>query len=207
MVTTLDTSPSPLCSRLSIDTFVIITALFKASEPCLAQERGLYLLARSLEEDRHSLDKEVTAARKVAIGEKILSNLLRYFGNAHNPASVRRWIGLLVAELLQDCEENGNLVDLGPEDIRRALGQTATGDKCQILRLVAGTMIRGMISLGIQEANFWPIDADERMFADFPRGQHHTSQWVVDFEEYLDSIFSQGISNELSLQLPFSCTI
>lgn len=80
--------------------------------------------------------------------------------------------------------------------LSRALGQTVTEDKSQILRLVAGTIIRCLISSGIPEGNFWPVGADERMFADFPKSQHITSQWVVNFEEYLDNIFSQGISDE-----------
>ena len=85
---------------------------------------------------------------------------------------------------------------------RRALGQTVTGDNSQILRIVAGTMIRGMTSSGIPGGSFWPIGADERIFADFPKSQHHTSQWVVDFEEYLDGIFSQGYLDEWVLISP-----
>lgn len=80
--------------------------------------------------------------------------------------------------------------------LSRALGQTVIGDKSQILRVVAGTIIRGLISSGIPEGGFWPVGADARIFADFPKSQHHTSQWVVNFEEYLDNIFSQGISDE-----------
>lgn len=57
-------------------------------------------------------------------------------------------------------------------------------------------MIRGLITSGIPEGNFWPIGADEKIFAGFPKSQHHTSQWVLDFEEYLDDMFSQGISDE-----------
>ena len=63
--------------------------------------------------------------------------------------------------------------------------------ECEVLKLIAGSIIREMVGHGVPEENFWPIDTDTQVFANFPKSQRHTSQWVGDFQLYLDEICSQ----------------
>ena len=61
----------------------------------------------------------------------------------------------------------------------------------EILRLVAGSIIREMVASGMAEDKFWPVDIEAVAYAGFPKSQHHTSQWIESFESYIGNLHSQ----------------
>lgn len=78
-------------------------------------------------------------------------------------------------------------------NIRRALGGILVHGKSQVLRLVAGSMIRELLASGLAVENFWPEPAETDMFAGFPKSQHHTAAWVTEFEAFINDLNSQHI--------------
>ena len=49
-------------------------------------------------------------------------------------------------------------------------------------------MIREMLSLGVSPDNFWQSETSSDLYSKFPKGQHHNSQWVTSFEEFVDEL-------------------
>jgi len=80
-----------------------------------------------------------------------------------------------------------------PANIRRALGGLLAHGKSQVLRLIAGSMIREMLASGLAVKDFWPEPAEMDMFAGFPKSQHHTAAWVTNFEIFIDDLNSQHV--------------
>lgn len=61
----------------------------------------------------------------------------------------------------------------------------------ELLRLIAGSIIRELVSSDSPEDIFWPMDADTAAYADFPKSHYHDSQWVEKFQLYLDDMQTQ----------------
>ena len=54
-------------------------------------------------------------------------------------------------------------------------------------------MIRELLSFGVSPDDFWPSKADLDLYSKFPKRQHHNSQWVTSFEEFVDDLVSGKI--------------
>ena len=64
-------------------------------------------------------------------------------------------------------------------------------ERNEVLRLIAGSIIREMVATDMAEDMFWPVDIDAAAYAGFPKSQHHTLQWVESFEFHLVELFSR----------------
>lgn len=49
-------------------------------------------------------------------------------------------------------------------------------------------MIRELQSLGMTMDDFWINGSDRETYSHFPRGEHHDSQWVVSFEDFMEQL-------------------
>ena len=49
-------------------------------------------------------------------------------------------------------------------------------------------MIREMLSFGVSPDVFWPTKTSFDLYSKFPKSQHHDSQWVTSFEEFVDEL-------------------
>lgn len=49
-------------------------------------------------------------------------------------------------------------------------------------------MIRELLSFGVSPDDFWASEADLDLYSKFPKSQHHNSQWVTSFEEFVDDL-------------------
>ena len=61
----------------------------------------------------------------------------------------------------------------------------------ELLRLIAGSIIRELVSNDSLEDIFWPMDTKVAAHVDFPKSQYHDSQWVEKFQLYLDDMHTQ----------------
>ncbi|KAL9117743.1 MAG: hypothetical protein Q9187_005717 [Circinaria calcarea] len=136
-------------------------------------------------------DATPLAGRKARIGAGILLLSLSSFCNRQSPEGSRRWMGLLVLELLKDSPKNRTIVELSPEDRRRALGNMVIGEENELLRLIAGSIIRELMTNGSPEDIFWPMGTEVIAYTGFPKSQYHDSQWVEKFQLYLDDMHTQ----------------
>ena len=54
-------------------------------------------------------------------------------------------------------------------------------------------MIREILSIGVSPECFWQRETHFDLYSKFPRGQHHNSQWVTSFEEFVDEMVVEKI--------------
>ncbi len=75
------------------------------------------------------------------------------------------------------------------------------------MKLLAGSMIREMLSSGVLLDEFWQSDTRSDLYSKFPRGQHHNSQWVTSFEEFVDELVLEKILTQESVTSPTICSL
>ena len=69
---------------------------------------------------------------------------------------------------------------------RRSLGNIILSQESEMLKLLAGSIIREMLHHKVPEHKFWPIQETPAVIVNsFPRAADHTSQWVWSFHSYL----------------------
>ena len=76
---------------------------------------------------------------------------------------------------------------------RQNLGPVIERESCQVLKLLAGFMIREMLGFGVSPDDFWPTETDLDTFSKFPKSQHTNSQWITSFEEFVDELVLRKI--------------
>ncbi|KAI9872974.1 MAG: hypothetical protein M1830_000979, partial [Pleopsidium flavum] len=216
-----------VCKRLDVGTFCLVVEILTKAPPSVAQERGLYLLMvmaidrwarlqayivqESLQDNTsHSiayqaLETDVDEAgieeRKAQIGTQLLIGLLEYFADNEMQDRARRWTGLLIAELVRNCESNQQLLDMAPEDLRRVLGSIITDEKNQVLKLVSGSIIRVMLAAGSPIESFWPLDILDDVTTQFPESVVPASQWIGRFELFLDHLYTLKVLKDTNSEV------
>ena len=73
------------------------------------------------------------------------------------------------------------------KNLRRDLGKVILSQECEMTKLLAGSIIREMLSYGLPEDKIWPVnDTPAAIAGKFPRYPSHPSQWIWDFHSYLE---------------------
>lgn len=49
-------------------------------------------------------------------------------------------------------------------------------------------MIREILSFGVSPDDFWLSGTRLDLWSKFPKSEHHNSQWVTSFEEFVDGL-------------------
>ena len=57
-------------------------------------------------------------------------------------------------------------------------------------------MIRELLSFGVLPGDFGQSETCADLYSNFPKGQHHNSQWVTSFEEFVDELVLQKIMTQ-----------
>ena len=57
-------------------------------------------------------------------------------------------------------------------------------------------MIRELLSFGVLPRDFGQSETCSDLYSKFPKGQHHNSQWVTSFEEFVDVLVLQKIMTQ-----------
>lgn len=80
---------------------------------------------------------------------------------------------------------------------RRSLGNIVLGQEGELLKLLAGSIIRELLTTGIAENFFWPVgDTPAVIVEDFPKGDTQSYQWMWGFHSYLEKSIPQGSMND-----------
>ncbi|KAL9597398.1 MAG: hypothetical protein Q9219_005151 [cf. Caloplaca sp. 3 TL-2023] len=131
--------------------------------------------------------------RKSILGKSFLSDLLQAFLDETRDVRARRWAGSLALELLSGCRPNLDFLSSQKSaDLRQALGKSIIHTNSEILRLIAGTIIRGMVECSLTARDFWSSDTFPRIPAAFEDILERTSQWTSDFVGVIDELETQG---------------
>lgn len=114
IVLALDYRDSTVCERLDSLSLTILCSIFMYSQECLAQQRGLCLLAvslsttcsptdiyvvqRVLHRNQRDMAQEVAHkhGKKVAIGKAALTQLIKGFLKTDASDKLRRWVGMIL---------------------------------------------------------------------------------------------------------------
>ena len=114
IVLALDYRDSTVCERLDSLSLTILCSIFMYSQECLAQQRGLCLLAvslsttcsptdiyvvqRVLHRNQRDMAQEVAQkhGKKVAIGKAALTQLIKGFLKTDASDKLRRWVGMIL---------------------------------------------------------------------------------------------------------------
>ncbi|KAL8926640.1 MAG: hypothetical protein Q9172_001676 [Xanthocarpia lactea] len=191
LVEALDADGSNNCCRLDGMALQTTYAFLRISEPCLAYRRGHCLFVESLHPSHATTQAQMASqrAKKTALGENILARSIIAFLDRERSPRARRWIGSLALELLRDCRENKDVLlkDLGQAS--QGLGETIVHGNDEILKLIAGTIIRELIDNGSSSSAFFPAD----LGGNFPEMAEQASQWTTDFIEFVDGLETQGL--------------
>lgn len=175
----------------------ILCSIFIYSRECLAQQRGLCLLVKVLHRNEGDSAEKATQKqqKKLAVGHAALTSLIRAFLRTDPSKKLRRWFGVLALELLKECPKNTQKLqsDLPEEKYWQNLGAVIERESCQVLKLLAGFMIREMLGFGVLPDEFWPTETDLDTFSKFPKNQHTNSQWITSFEEFVDELVLRKI--------------
>ncbi|KAL2046208.1 hypothetical protein N7G274_001655 [Stereocaulon virgatum] len=195
IVQAIDLAESPLCQRLDREGLVVLCRVLSRSQPCLAQQRGLYLIAEALYHDHSDTTVEVAAkaGKKNLLGKHALGALINGFIDVRAPEENRQWMGVLALELLQGCLENTTRLQQSGIINVRALSEVIKHGRCQVLKLLAGSIIRIMLHHGLSPEELWPNKADQELYTHFPRSCHHDTSWILAFEEFVDELVLGGV--------------
>lgn len=63
--------------------------------------------------------------------------------------------------------------------------------RCGILKLVAGLTMSEVWPSGAPKKEKWFTEEDLEIYASFPKNNDQSSQWIVAFESYTDSLVSE----------------
>jgi len=83
------------------------------------------------------------------------------------------------------------------------LPDVITHGRCQVLRLLAGSMIRELLFRGIPADDFWTNKSEASPYSHFPRGAYHDSQWVTTFETFVEELDLENILTQESVPFLF----
>lgn len=64
--------------------------------------------------------------------------------------------------------------------------------ECGILKLVAGLTMSEVWPGGAPITEAWFSNDDIENYANFPNNEHHSSQWILAFESYVDTMVSEN---------------
>ncbi|KAK4690986.1 hypothetical protein P7C71_g5922, partial [Lecanoromycetidae sp. Uapishka_2] len=114
------------------------------------------------------------SVRRLGAEKSPLLELANYFENACEPIGTVTHSAIISLKLTLAA--------------RRTLSDVIKHGRCQILKLIAGSMILYMLNDGVSPEAFWPTEIDQELFAKFPRSGYHDIQWITAFEDFVDCL-------------------
>ncbi|MCJ1468334.1 hypothetical protein MMC07_006962 [Pseudocyphellaria aurata] len=209
MLAVIDRQESAICSRLELPAFTIIYEILSLTEEGSAYERGLALLTQSLFESPNSSlpESRLRVAKKIEVGDIALLNLFGCFTTTELSRSTRRWMGILALELLKDCGPNKNLLLQRASDVGKRLSDIILHERCHVLKLIAGLIVREIWPDGTPARDLWPRQHDSELYRPFPKANSQVSQWIIDFESFVGNLAPDGLRIELSSEVVFAYAV
>ncbi|KAI9715766.1 MAG: hypothetical protein M1812_005765 [Candelaria pacifica] len=198
-----------LCGRLNVKSLGLIIRIFLHTIPCTARERGICHVTEFLQRSevpttaaKQSAITDSTAeaaSTKLELGAEVLVPLIECFVEEEDQARFRRWVGILVLELLRDCEDNQVHLDLAmPDDIRPGLGHIIISHESQVLKQISAAIIQETIVSDTSIEEYWPVEIDTATMDRFPNIPLQDSQWTECFEVFLDGLHEEKLLKEVA---------
>ncbi|KAI9781582.1 MAG: hypothetical protein M1835_004273 [Candelina submexicana] len=217
-----------LCGRLDAASLGLLVKIFLHTVPSNARERGICLiivgstlefkvaflwawqellqrnafLAASAKPTTTS-DASITGvSTKQHLGTEVLMLLIECFVEEREEPRFRRWVGLLVLELLRNGEDNLEQLDLAmPDDIRTHFGYIILNHESQILKNISASIIQEMMTAGSSIKDYFLTQISTATLDRFPTIPMQDSQWTECFENFLDELHEERILKEVASEI------
>ncbi|KAL8889098.1 MAG: hypothetical protein Q9192_006072, partial [Flavoplaca navasiana] len=128
--------------------------------------------------------QKLQSARKAALAQtNILARLLKAFLDRTRNPRARRWIE------------------------SRRLGEVILHGNDDVLKVVAGSIIREMLDSGASANEFFPPELGTVASIEFPEMGQQASQWTADFINFVDNLDTQGLLTQERGPLTFAYAV
>ncbi|KAL8666775.1 MAG: hypothetical protein Q9168_007425 [Polycauliona sp. 1 TL-2023] len=102
-------------------------------------------------------------------------------------------MGFLVLEILRGSYETKNFLARNLRPLSRSLGDVILHGNNEILKLIAGSIMREMIDSGFSTKDFFQSDPGTIASIEFPELKAQASQWTTDLIDFVDQLDTQGL--------------
>ncbi|CUS14510.1 unnamed protein product [Tuber aestivum] len=172
---------------LEADTFTVITRTLLRARNCLERDQVLETLTDRVE--ARVMESDTVKDYKDTVGEGSISGLLSFFTEEENLDFTRRWVGLLLVELLDGSELNRERLLKTEKKQLEELGDIIERGTDRMLKIVAGKIIWQTVrSSSVMEGTrerlkiFWAQDSID-FSKDFP--MEPGTQWDGGFAQFV----------------------
>ncbi|CAD6441514.1 3d6be202-cb23-4139-9b52-477ff5dd936b [Sclerotinia trifoliorum] len=187
LLSTLENQDGEFCCSLDIKTFCVVLNIILCSEGCREGERILVLLANELHQQFLPQDAEISESVLIDIARALdVGHLIEYFVDDSKPNGTRRWVGIIMQQLLRGPEAVSEQFQHTPEDIRRSIGPLILNEENEIHRLICGQVLAALLNADILPEEVWPVGTEKKDYEDFPTALENPSEWKSQFQLWVD---------------------
>ncbi|KAF7878927.1 hypothetical protein EAF04_000130 [Stromatinia cepivora] len=187
LLSILENQDGEFCCSLDIKAFCAVLNIVLRSEDCREGERILVLLANELHKQFLPQDAEISESVLIDIARALdVGHLIEYFVDGSKPNGTRRWVGIIMQQLLRGPEAVSEQFQHTPEDIRRSIGPLVLNEENEIHRLICGQVLAALLNCDILPEELWPVRADKKDYEDFPTELENPSEWKSQFQKWVD---------------------
>ncbi|KAL9125601.1 MAG: hypothetical protein Q9217_005212 [Psora testacea] len=160
----------------------------------------------------HKIESDTTSiasekAKKKSDMSAALPPLMKDFVSSEMPDESRRWIGVLILELLTECAANARVLRNETHKRWRYLSEVVILSRRRLLRHLAGSIMRQLVFYGISLEMFHDVGDNKTLFTSFPNSQYHDSQWIITFENFVEDMLINDDCSEEEESSTFACGV
>ncbi|TPX20187.1 hypothetical protein DIZ76_016075 [Coccidioides immitis] len=189
------------CFRLDVASLHCVIHILLRASPCMARERGFYLLLESMTEltalTQNPIDPGIMVSarqRKSILGRKSCRSLFGTFIKDH-PMVARRWSGQYILELLKHSTDNTKFVLSFGRHLRNLGAMVLMSEISYDLRLISAMIIQQLMLADPDPSSFWPQDTDHIFFSWLIRGAAIDAAWMKSFIKLLSMIDKTNVAS------------
>ena len=75
---------------------------------------------------------------------------------------------------------------------RRRIGIVVVSEPNEIVRIVAGQLVKLLLEAKFELADLWPVDINKVMYTGFPPSSQENRGWSSAFQDYIDFLYDNG---------------
>ncbi|RDW64698.1 hypothetical protein BP6252_10349 [Coleophoma cylindrospora] len=181
----IDVEDNAICCRIDEAIFQALVAFFLNVLPAYGSQRGVYLLADALHQGHAEPNEHNFAKKKKRIGQGCSFVLLKYFIDSTRHTGMRRWMGVLLLQLLKECPDNVVYLLKVSGDYSRQLGDLIVNDNNEVIRIVSADIVEAVLKVGMSAVDLWPLDTKPNIYQHFP-AKNDAYYWIKDLASYMD---------------------
>ncbi|THV55336.1 hypothetical protein BGAL_0010g00550 [Botrytis galanthina] len=208
LLSILENDRGELCCQFDVKVFCVILEIALRSEECRGSERVLVLLAKELHAQSIPQETESSHGILVEIAKQVnVARLIEYFVDHSKPDGIRRWVGIVMQQLLRGPEAVSEQFQHTPEDIRRSIGPMIISEDNEILRLICGRIFALLLNADVLPEELCPVKTNKREYEDFPVDLQNLNEWKSQFQQWVDRKWPDNESQTPPHMLYYSLSV